>query len=77
MAKKKEAKQAKVVEVVIFEDANSEDAIVIDDRAAYDRKAARMLREKGSAVIGLDRSLLGTPKLFDVPEEPEDEEPPE
>ncbi len=77
MAKKKEAKQAKVVEVVIFEDANSEDAIVIDDRAAYDRKAARMLREKGSAVIGLDRSLLGTPKLFDVPEAPEDEEPPE
>lgn len=77
MAKKKEAKQAKVIEVVVFEDANSEDAIVIDDRAAYDRRAARMLREKGSAVIGLDRSLLGKPKLFDVPEEPEDEEPPE
>lgn len=77
MAKKKEAKAAKVIEVVVFEDANSEDAIVIDDRAAYDRRAARMLREKGSAVIGLDRSLLGKPKLFDVPEEPEDEEPPE
>lgn len=71
MAKTKKPEEIKVIEAGPVGDPESRKTVTVDGREAFDRAYQRKRREQGSAVIGLDRSLLGGPKLFDAPEEVE------